>query len=58
MLYSLWLLTLIFCGIFFLSRLNGYFIMNFVSSHQIFQLLCNKAIPVSATRMTKKGALG
>ncbi|WP_414516983.1 hypothetical protein, partial [Wolbachia endosymbiont of Nasonia vitripennis] len=41
-----------FCGIFFLSRLNGYFIMNFVSSHQIFQLLCNKAIPVSSTGMT------
>ncbi|MDX5462621.1 MAG: hypothetical protein O7157_03655, partial [Wolbachia endosymbiont of Tetragnatha montana] len=28
----------IFCGIFFLSRLNGYFIMNFVSSHQIFSV--------------------
>ncbi|WP_338482259.1 MULTISPECIES: hypothetical protein [unclassified Wolbachia] len=26
--------------------------MNFVSGHQIFQLLCNKAIPVSSTGMT------
>ncbi|WP_338482400.1 MULTISPECIES: hypothetical protein [unclassified Wolbachia] len=30
--------------------------MNFVSSHQIFQLLCNKAIPVSSTGMTPLGA--
>ncbi|MFP3020273.1 MAG: hypothetical protein ACEY3F_02845, partial [Wolbachia sp.] len=49
------LLTLIFCGIFFLQRLNGYFIMNFVSNCQFFSLeRCNKAIPVSATWMTKE----
>ncbi|WP_414516949.1 hypothetical protein, partial [Wolbachia endosymbiont of Nasonia vitripennis] len=33
----------------FSSTVKSLFIMNFVSSHQIFQLLCNKAIPVSST---------
>ncbi|ONI56714.1 hypothetical protein N500_0198 [Wolbachia pipientis wUni] len=36
----------------FSSTVKSLFIMNFVSSHQIFQLLCNKAIPVSSTGMT------
>ncbi|MFP3031804.1 MAG: hypothetical protein ACEY3M_11965, partial [Wolbachia sp.] len=35
----------IFCGIFFLSRLNGYFIMNFVSSHQIFSVAMQQSHP-------------
>ncbi|MDE5066385.1 hypothetical protein, partial [Wolbachia endosymbiont of Drosophila seguyi] len=58
LLYSLWLLTLIFCGIFFLSRLNGYFIMNFVSSHQIFSVAMQQSHPSVGYLDDKKRVLG